>query len=68
MNESIWSPNGKKIGSVRSTGSQKSNVYDGQNKRVGTVSQNGTYDLAGKRVADKPMPGLLMNRNDKQKR
>jgi hypothetical protein len=63
MFESFWSPNGKKLGSIRSTGPSKANVYDGQGKPLGTVDRQGTFDLAKRRIANKPLPGLLIRNN-----
>jgi hypothetical protein len=67
MIESYWSPNGKKIGSTMKSGS-KENVYGPRGERLGTTSQQGTFDVGGRRVANLPLPGLLIARSVRKPR
>lgn len=67
MGESFWSPNGKKIGSTMQSG-DKINVYNGQGQRLGTTSQQGTFDVAGRRIANLPVAGLLFARSVRKPR
>ncbi len=67
MIESFWAPNGKKIGSTVKSGS-KENVYGQRGEKLGSTSQQGTFDVAGRRVANLPLPGLLMARSVRKPR
>lgn len=67
MIESFWAPSGKKIGSTMKSGS-KENVYGSRGEKLGSTSQQGTFDGAGRRVANLPLPGLLMARSVRKPR
>jgi len=67
MIESYWAPNGKKIGSIMKSGS-KENVYGSRGEKLGSTSQQGTFDVAGARIANLPSPGLLMARSVRKPR
>ncbi len=67
MIESYWAPNGKKIGSIVKSGS-KENIYGSREEKLGSTSQQGTFDVGGRRVANLPLPDLLMARSVRKPR
>jgi hypothetical protein len=67
MSEVYWAPSGKKIGSTVKSGA-KTNVYGSRGEKLGSTSQQGTFDVAGRRVANLPSPGLLMARSVRKPR
>ena len=67
MSESYWAPNGKKIGSTVKSGT-RTNVYGPRGERLGTTHQQGTFDVAGRRIANLPSNGLLMARSVRKPR
>ena len=49
----------RKSGTTVKSGS-KENVYGQRGEKLGSTSQQGTFDVGGRRVANFPLPGLLM--------
>jgi len=68
MSESFWAPSGKKIGSTTKKGVGTTAVYGPTGQPLGNYNQNGTFGLSGRRVCDKPLPGLLMARSVRKPR
>ncbi len=64
---SFWSPEGRKLGTTVTSG-PKTNVYGQRGEKLGSTSQQGTFDVGGKRVANLPLPGLLMARSVRKPR
>jgi hypothetical protein len=65
--ESYWAPSGKKIGSTVKSGT-KTNVYGPRGERLGTTDKTGTFDVSSRRIANLPLPGLLMARSVRKPR
>lgn len=61
MAENFWSPTGKRIGSLSNKGGGTTAVYGPTGQPVGSFNQNGTFGLSGRRICDKPLPGLLLS-------
>ena len=59
---------GNRIGSVRQIDAYGQDVWDGHGNRIGNTNQAGTFDAASNRVADRQVPGLLIEKAARRKK
>ena len=56
--EDVLDGKGKRIGRIHHD-SDRDNYYDGTGRFLGHTDQSGTRDKIGRKIADKPVGGLL---------
>lgn len=64
--QDIRDGHGNRIGSVRKIDNYGSDVWDSSGNRLGNTNQAGTFDASGNRVADRQVPGLLIQKPKKK--
>lgn len=60
--EDVKDPNGRKLASITHHDNGNNSVYDSNHKFLGSTDKSGTRDSSSRIVADKPFPGLLINK------
>ena len=66
--EDIRDGKGNRLGSIRRIDNFGQDVWDSHGNRVGNTNQAGTFGRAGSRVADRQVPGILIEKAARRKK
>ena len=66
--EDIRDGKGRSIGSIRQIDNFGTDVWDSAGNRVGNTNQAGTFDANGNRIADRQVPGMLIEKAIQKKK